>query len=215
MFDQLLELESHVTMSTDKYRLMFEPLKEIGFENLKKIMNIILKVADAGGDHFDKHKMKSELIKKLMETWNKKSYQKRVNIFDEPFSPRPKGHMWRILIPFDRFTYPIEFRLVRRNALKTLKDLALNAVTSIVRNGLQIDKLELEVPDTLKMSMKQDCYARKQFPKFEPYEISLTKEQQFSEILKRKHERRRQIQVRKTELELGLVIKGLRSRWLQ
>ena len=107
--------------------------------------------------------MKSELIKKLMETWKKKSYQKRVDIFDEPFSPRPKGHMWRILIPFDRFTYPIEFRLVRRNTLKTLKDLTLNAITSNVRNGLQIDKLELEVPDTLKMSMKQDCYARKQF----------------------------------------------------
>lgn len=195
-------LETPVTMTTDEYEVMFQADIGINIETLRKIMNTILNVADAAGDHFDKDKMRSDLIKKIMETCKskkiEKSIQKRVNVFDEPFSPRPKGHMWRIIIP--NIDYPrgsIEFRLVKRHALKTLRDLALNAITRNVENGKQIDKMELEIPDTIKMSMKQDCFARKQFPKFEPYEISLTKKLQFSEILKRRHEKRRQIQVKK------------------
>ena len=189
-------------MTTDKYELIFEPLKGIKMEILKKIMNFILNVADTVGDNFDKDKMRGELIKKIMEKCkckkDEESIQKRVNVFDEPFSPRPKGHMWRIIIPFDHSSNGnLEFRLVKRNALNTLKDLALNAITRNVENGKQIDKMELEIPDTIKMSMKEDCFARKQFPKFEPFEISLTKKQQFSEILKRRHERRRQIQLEK------------------
>ena len=195
-------LETTVTMTTDEYEVMFQADIGINIETLRKIMNTILNVADAAGDHFDKDKMRSDLIKKIMETCKskkiEKSIQKRVNVFDEPFSPRPKGHMWRIIIP--NIDYPrgsIEFRLVKRHALKTLRDLALNAITRNVENGKQIDKMELEIPDTIKMSMKQDCFARKQFPQFEPYEISLTKKLQFSEILKRRHEKRRQIQVKK------------------
>ena len=188
-------------MTTDEYEVMFQADIGINIETLRKIMNTILNVADAAGDHFDKDKMRSDLIKKVMETCKskkiEKSIQKRVNVFDEPFSPRPKGHMWRIIIPIDYPNYNIEFRLVKRHALNTLRDLALNAITRNVENGKQIDKMELEIPDTIKMSMKQDCFARKQFPKFEPYEISLTKKLQFSEILKRRHERRRQIQVKK------------------
>ena len=193
-------LETKV-MTTDKYKLIFEPLKGIKMEILKKIMNFILNVADTAVDNFDKDKMRGELIKKIMEKCkckkDEESIQKRVNVFDEPFSPRPKGHMWRIKIPIDYPHGNIEFRLVKRHTLKTLRDLALNAITSNVENGKQIDKMELEIPDTIKMSMKQDSFARKQFPKFEPYEISLTKKQQFSEILKRRHEKRRQIQVKK------------------
>ena len=195
-------LETPVTMTTDEYEVMFQADIGINIETLRKIMNTILNVADAAGDHFDKDKMRSDLIKKIMETCKskkiEKSIQKRVNVFDEPFSPRPKGHMWRIIIP--NIDYPrgsIEFRLVKRHALKTLRDLALNAITRNVENGKQIDKMELEIPDTIKMSMKQDCFARKQFPQFEPYEISLTKKLQFSEILKRRNEKRRQIQVKK------------------
>ena len=195
-------LETPVTMTTDEYEVMFQADIGINIETLRKIMNTILNVADAAGDHFDKDKMRSDLIKKIMETCKskkiEKSIQKRVNVFDEPFSPRPKGHMWRIIIP--NIDYPrgsIEFRLVKRHALKTLRDLALNAITRNVENGKQIDKMELKIPDTIKMSMKQDCFARKQIPQFEPYEISLTKKLQFSEILKRRHEKRRQIQVKK------------------
>ena len=195
-------LETPVTMTTDEYEVMFQADIGINIETLRKIMNTILNVADAAGDHFDKDKMRSDLIKKIMETCKskkiEKSIQKRVNVFDEPFSPRPKGHMWRIIIP--NIDYPrgsIEFRLVKRHALKTLRDLALNAITRNVENGKQIDKMELEIPNTIKMSMKQDCFARKQFPQFEPYEISLTKKLQFSEILKRRNEKRRQIQVKK------------------
>ena len=200
-------------MTTDKYKLIFKPTsKSIKIEILKKFMNIILNVADTAGDNFDKDKMRSELIKKIMETCKCKkieeSIQKNVNVFDEPFSPRPEGHMWRIIIPYciveihtnDNHGHSkgnIEFRLVKRNALNTLKDLALNAITSNVENGKQIDKMDLEIPDTIKMSMKQDCFARKQFPKFEPYAISLEKKQQFSGILKRRHLRRRQIQIKK------------------
>ena len=199
MVSQLLE--TPVTMTTDEYEVMFQADIGIKIEILRKIMNTILNVADAAGDHFDKDKMRSDLIKKMMETCkckkDEESIQKRVNVFDEPFSPRPKGQMWRIIIPIDYPHGNIEFRLVKRHALKTLRDLALNAITSNVENGKQIDKMDLEIPDTIKMSMKQDCFARKQFPKFEPYEISLTKKLQFSEILKRRHERRREIQVKK------------------
>ena len=116
--------------------------------------------------------------------------------------------MWRIIIPYciveihtndnhEHSNGHIEFRLVKRNALNTLKDIALNAITRNVENGKQIDKMELEIPDTIKMEMKQDCFARKQFPMFEPFEISLTKKLQFSLILERRHERSRQIQVKK------------------
>ena len=199
-------------MTTGKYKLIFEPLKGIKMEILKKIMNFILNVANNVGDNFDKDKMKSDLIKKFTETLGENQESNQINIFDEPFSPRPKSHMWRIIlrrIPFGRFNYNLEFRLAKRNVLKTLKDLALNAITSNVRNGTHIDKLQLDVPDTIKMSMKQDCYARTQFPKFEPYEISLTKKQHFSEILKRKHERRRhrQIQVKQETLDSGTSLK--------
>ena len=208
-------LETKV-MTTDKYKLIFEPLKGIKMEILKQIMNFILNVADTVGDNFDKDKMRGELIKKIMEKCkckkDEESIQKRVKVFDEPFSPRPKGHFWRIIlkrISLGRFNYNLEFRLAKRNVLKTLKDLALNAITSNVRNGTHIDKLQLDVPDTIKMSMKQDCYARTQFPKFEPYEISLTKKQHFSEILKRKHERRRhrQIQVKQETLDSSMSLK--------
>ena len=200
-----------VTMTSEKYKLIFEPAKDIKFENLKKLMDIILDVADASGDNFDKDKMKSDLDKKLLETLSENQESSQINIFDEPFSPRPKGHFWRIIlkrISLGRFNYNLEFRLAKRNVLKTLKDLALNAITSNVRNGTHIDKLQLDVPDTIKMSMKQDCYARKQFPKFEPYEISLTKKLQFSEILKRRHEKRRQIQVKKESCDSGMSFKA-------
>ena len=65
MSRQLLETK---VMTTDKYKLIFEPLKGIKMEILKKIMNFILNVADTAGDNFDKDKMRSELIKKIMET---------------------------------------------------------------------------------------------------------------------------------------------------
>ena len=150
-----------VTMTSEKYKLMFEPAKDIKFENLKKLMDIILDVADASGENRDKDKMKSDLNKKLLETMSENQESSQINIFDEPFSPRPRGHMWRIIfrrISLGRFNYNLEFRLAKRNVLKTLKDLALNAITSNVRNGTHIDKLQLDVPDRIKMSMKQDCY---------------------------------------------------------
>ena len=183
------------TLTSDKYNLMFMTANQIGIDardlqrdvDWRQVMKLILNEADIAGDDFDK--MKREVRDRLMETVCLTSnVPPRINIFDEPFFPRPKGHMRRIAISlFERHSTTIEFSLARRNALKTLKDIALNAVTSNVKNSLLINKME--VPEPLKMTLRKEFYndwARKRFPSYNiyllPYADSLKRKQEISKM---------------------------------
>ena len=136
----------------------------------RPIMKMILNEADTAKDDFEK--MMIEVRDRLMETVNIASrITPLVQIYDEPYFPRPKGHMRRIAISlYDRYNTTIEFCLARRNVLKSLKDIALDAVTKNVKNGLQINNME--VPETLKMTLRKEFYkawAKKRFPSYSIY----------------------------------------------
>merc|ERR1740123_3005507 len=141
-------------------------------------------MANRAGDNFDKVQSKVEDRFRSGKIMFDASDQTRVNIFNEPFFPRPKGHMQRIKISLlDSNNITFEFSLARRNTLKTLKDIALNAVISNVRSRLLMKKME--VPETLKMTLRKEFYndwARKRFPS---YNITVSPH---AESLKRKRE---------------------------
>ena len=171
----------------------------------RAVMKMILSEADAAGDDFDK--MRSEVRDRLMETLSLTNIIKpSINIFDEPYFPRPKGHMKRIAISlYDRHNTTIEFSLARRNSLKTLKDLALDVVTTNVKNGLQINNME--VPETLKMTLRKEFYnswARKRFPSYNIYLLP------HNEAMKRKNEiekvEAKEAKTRKSNISLHRVI---------
>ena len=96
--------------------------------------------------------------------------QPRIHFYDEPFFPGLKGHK-RILIHLKfRSDNCIEFSLSRRNPVKTLKNIALKAVSSNVSHSERI--YNMDIPDDhLKMSLMQDFHndwikwARKKFPR--------------------------------------------------
>ena len=178
---------------------------EISRNLVEKLLKYIVKVADAAGDNFDK--IEKNLTDKL------RSYHARgrrmarrpellelsdhlsifTHVYDEPFFPEQKGHM-RVVISFDRYgrrsTY--EFSLIRRNAVKTLKNLALKAASRNVCHSQRINKMD--IPETLKMSLMQDFHndwidwARKGFPRktyWLPYAESLKRKKEISELVKK------------------------------
>ena len=116
----------------------------------------------------------------------------RINIYDEPFFPGQKGHK-RILIHLKfRSDHCIEFSLSRRNTVKTLKDLALKAVSSNVSHSGRINNMD--IPETLKMSLMQDFHndwidwARKEFPRktyWLPYAESFKRKKEISNIVEK------------------------------
>ena len=83
--------------------------------------------------------------------------QPRIHFYDEPFFPGLKGHK-RILIHLKfRSDNCIEFSLSRRNPVKTLKNIALKAVSSNVSHSERI--YNMDIPDDhLKMSLMQDFH---------------------------------------------------------
>ena len=132
------------------------------------LMDFIRVFADLEDGNFEK--IQSELEDFLREEmfYGMATKQTTVNIFDEAFFPRPKGHMRRIRISFlDQYNTIIDFSLAKNNAIKTLEDLALNAVISNVTDHLVINKME--VPETLKMTLRTEFYnewSRKRFPSY-------------------------------------------------
>ena len=114
-------------------------------------MDVILELAEFEDGNFEK--IKSELEYMLRYEWGA-TEQTTVNIFDEPFFPRPKGHMRKIKILDNTNNTTFEFSLARRTNIKTLKGLALNIVISNLTNHLGINKME--IPETLKMTLKKD-----------------------------------------------------------
>ena len=99
----------------------------------------------------------------------------------------------RIVIDFGHSKNSIfEFSLSRRNTVKTLKDLALKAVSSNVSHSGRINNMD--IPETLKMSLMQDFHndwidwARKEFPRktyWLPYAESLKRKKEISELVKK------------------------------
>ena len=164
------------TMSSGKYSLMFMTANASGIEGLElkttrdwtQLMDIILELANRAGDDFDKVKSNLEDYIRAGKIMFEATPQSRVNIFNEPFFPRPKGHMKRVTISLlDHNNIFFQFSLARRNTLKTLKDIALNVVTNNVRNRLMMKKMD--IPDTLRRTIKREFYndwARKRFPSY-------------------------------------------------
>ena len=165
------------TMTHGVYDVMFMTANQCGslpFRNYwmtTGLMDLILEVANFMGGNFEniKSELESELRAGEFDGSNgMETEQTTIIIFDEPFFPRPKGHMRKIKISFfDQYNTTVELSLARRNTIKTLKDLALNAVTSNVSDHLAINKME--IPETLKVTLKKELYnewSRKQFPRY-------------------------------------------------
>ena len=169
------------TLSSHKHKVMFMTSNHFGslpygdiltvcgsFNRVWMLMDFIRVFADLEDGNFEK--IQSELEDFLREEmfYGMATKQTTVNIFDEAFFPRPKGHMRRIRISFlDQYNTIIDFSLAKNNAIKTLEDLALNAVISNVTDHLVINKME--VPETLKMTLRKEFYnewARKRFPTY-------------------------------------------------
>ena len=173
------------TMTSDGYELMFltfSAVKNNQLESLpfdingssyeravfSQLMSVILDVADDEGDDFEKFRSELEDQFRTEGFIGLATEETTVNIFDEPFFPRPKGHMRRIKISFfDLENTSFEFILTRKTDIKTLQDLALNAVTSNVTNHLMINKMK--IPETFKMTLRTEFYnewSRKRFPSY-------------------------------------------------
>ena len=148
----------------------------------RPIMRLILTEADLASD--DMERLKIEIRDRLMETVILTGNVPSVNIFDEPYFPRPKGHMKRIAISlYDRNNTMVDFCLAKRHILKSLKDLSLAVVNEQVKHG--VDITDLELPESLKKTLRKEfykCWARKRFPS---YSISMLP---CKEALKRKKE---------------------------
>ena len=165
------------TMTSGVYNVMFMTANQFGslpFKNYRMtrdLMDLILMLADFMGGNFEniKRELESELRAGEFDgSDGMATEQTTINIFDEPFFPRPKGHMRRMKISFfDQNNTTFEFSLAKKNTINTLKDLALDAVTSNVTNNLMIDKME--IPETLKMTLRKEFYnewSRKRFPSY-------------------------------------------------
>ena len=144
------------------------------------LMDLIMCFARSEDGNFEKIKSRLEDNLRFTKLYGLATEQTTVNIIDEPFFPRPKGHMRKIKISFlDQDNTTFEFSLARKTDIKTLKDLALNAVISNVSSNLMINKME--IPETLRMTLRTEFYnewSRKRFPS---YNITLLP---FAEYLK-------------------------------
>ena len=63
-------------------------------------MKIVMKVAEYKDGNFEKIKIELEDILRYECQWGRAAEQTTVNIFDESFLPRPKGHIQKIKISF-------------------------------------------------------------------------------------------------------------------
>ena len=147
------------------------------------LMDLIMCFARSEDGNFEKIKSRLEDNLRCTTLYGLAPEQTTVNIIDEPFFPRPKGHMRKIKISFfdqqSKIYTIFEFSLARKTDIKTLEDLALNFVISNVTSHLMINKME--IPETLKMTLRTEFYnewSRKRFPS---YNITLSP---FAESLK-------------------------------
>ena len=154
-----------------------------GTDKVWVLMNYVLFYARFESGNFEKIKSGLEDNFRFVNFYGMATHQTTVNIIDEPFFPRPKGHMRKIKISFfdqqSKIYTIFEFSLARKTDIKTLEDLALNAVISNVTSHLMINKME--IPETLKMTLRTEFYnewSRKRFPS---YNITLSP---FAESLK-------------------------------
>ena len=128
-----------------------------GTDKVWVLMNYILFYARFESGNFEKIKSGLEENLRFMNFYGMATEQTTVNIIDEPFFPRPKGHMRKIKISFfDQDNTTFEFSLARKTDIKTLEDLALNADISNVTSNLMINKME--IPETLKMTLRTEFY---------------------------------------------------------
>ena len=135
------------------------------------LMDLIMSFARSEDGNFEKIKSRLEDNLRCTKLYGLAPEQTTVNIIDEPFFPRPKGHMRKIKISFfdqqSKIYTIFEFSLARKTDIKTLEDLALNAVISNVTSHLMINKME--IPETLKMTLRTEFYnewSRKRFPSY-------------------------------------------------
>ena len=176
------------TMSSRKYKVMYMTSTHFAFGSYVNVLNwIFMELMDLildflKYDDVNFENIQSELEDSLREEgfYGLPTEQTTVNIFEEPFFPRPKGHMRRIKITFlDQHNTIVEFSLAKNNTIKTLKDLALNAVISNVPGYLAINNME--IPETLKMTLKKEFYNEWSRLRFPSYNITLLP---FAESLK-------------------------------
>ena len=137
------------------------------------LMDIILELA--GIEDGDFETIRSGLEEYLNEDVSGTAEHATATISDEPFFPRTMGHMKKIKISLKGGQYPIfnqynmivEFSLTKRNAVQTLQDLAMNTIFSNVTNHRMINKME--IPETLKMTLRKEFYnewSRRRFPSY-------------------------------------------------
>ena len=176
-------------MKSEKYKLKFMSASSFGVEaaqvdeigDWRCFMRMVLRVAENSQD--DMNILKKELSDKITEKIVMTSpLSPLISIYDEPYFPRPRGQMRRVKIDMaDRFNTTVELCLIKISSMATLRDLCIGAVSRNIKNGLDIN--QIEVPEILKEKLRKEFYNQwscKRFPSFNIHVLP------FKDAMKRK-----------------------------
>ena len=163
------------TLKSERFSLMLMTAHQFGIGardvehgvNWRGVMKIVLHAFEKNFDNSDE--VKDELREMLTETITfMGDFEVEVGIYEELFFPGPRGHKKRIKISLnDHLSTSVEFCIRKRNNMKSLKDLCMDALVKEIKDGLLINNLNL--PATLAYSLRNEYYkywASEQFPQF-------------------------------------------------
>ena len=138
-------------MVGEKYKLKFMSACSLGVEEAELsdlgdwrcFMRMVLRQAEKSEE--DMLVLKTGLIERIREKMVLLSpLSPLVSLHDEPYFPRPRGHMRRIKIEIlDRFNTTVELCLIKLSSMASLLDLCIGAVSNRMNNGLDINDMEL------------------------------------------------------------------------
>ena len=177
------------TMVGEKYKLKFMSACSLGLQETELsdlgdwrcFMRMVLREAERSDG--DMLVMKTGLTERIREKMVLLSPQSPlISVHDEPYFPRPRGHMRRVKIEIlDRFNTTVELCLIKISSMASLRDLCIGAVSNRMNKGLDINDMEL--PDTLKEKLRKEYYNRWCCKRFPSYNIHLLP---YKDAIKRK-----------------------------
>ena len=186
------------TMKSEKYSLKFMSSCSFGVDvaqidelgDWRCFMRMVLREAENSQDDMDT--LKTELGEKIREKIVMTSpFSPLISVYDEPYFPRPRGQMKRIKIEMaDRFNTSVELCLIKITSMASLRDLCIGAVSGNIKNGLDINRIE--VPETLREKVRKEYYNQwccKRFPSYNIHVLPLKEAKKRKLVLNLERER--------------------------
>ena len=113
----------------------------------------------AFGNSDSNEEIQKQLRKMILDSMSWRDFEFDLEVTDDFFFPGPRGHMKRVKLSMqNRSSLSVDFCILRRNIMKSLRDICLDVVAEEVEDGMGINSLE--IPLTLVASLRRSWVAK-------------------------------------------------------